>query len=147
MIVLRGSLGSSIVLLSFLTCLTSPLPVGPPLIWLGAAAWLYATSGIGWAIFMLAWGAGLVSMADNIVRPLLISRGGTTPIVLTLLGIIGGVVAFGFLANTSGRTGHKHRLFGFASRSRHLGCLALRVSSISARQQQTCRWPRQLHWW
>ena len=94
----------SIVLLSFLTCLTSPLPVGPPLIWLGAAAWLYATSGIGWAIFMLAWGAGLVSMADNIVRPLLISRGGTTPIVLTLLGIIGGVVAFGFLGLVLGPT-------------------------------------------
>lgn len=94
----------SIVLLAFLTCLTSPLPVGPPLIWLGAAAWLYATSGLGWAIFMIAWGAGLVSMADNIVRPLLISRGGTTPIVLTLLGIIGGVLAFGFLGLFLGPT-------------------------------------------
>jgi predicted PurR-regulated permease PerM len=53
---------------------------------------------------MIAWGAGLVSMADNIVRPLLISRGGTTPIVLTLLGIIGGVLAFGFLGLFLGPT-------------------------------------------
>jgi predicted PurR-regulated permease PerM len=53
---------------------------------------------------MLAWGAGLVSMADNVVRPLLISRGGTTPIVLTLLGILGGVFAFGFLGLFLGPT-------------------------------------------
>lgn len=92
------------LLLAFLTGVTSPLPVGPPFIWLGAAAWLYATQGLGWAIFMVAWGAGLVSMADNVVRPLLISRGGTTPIVITLLGIIGGVVAFGFLGLFLGPT-------------------------------------------
>jgi predicted PurR-regulated permease PerM len=53
---------------------------------------------------MLAWGAGIVSMADNVVRPLLISRGGSTPIVLTLLGILGGVLAFGFLGLFLGPT-------------------------------------------
>ena len=46
----------------------------------------------------------VVSMADNIVRPLLISRGGSTPIVLTLLGILGGVFAFGFLGLFLGPT-------------------------------------------
>ncbi|MBL8702266.1 MAG: AI-2E family transporter [Alphaproteobacteria bacterium] len=92
------------LLLAFLTGVTSPLPVGPPFIWLGAAAWLYATKGLGWAVFMIVWGAGLVSMADNVVRPLLISRGGTTPIVITLLGIIGGVFAFGFLGLFLGPT-------------------------------------------
>lgn len=94
----------NMLLLAFLTGVTSPLPVGPPFIWLGAAAWLYATKGVGWAIFMIVWGAGLVSMADNVVRPLLISRGGTTPIVVTLLGIIGGVFAFGFLGLFLGPT-------------------------------------------
>lgn len=92
------------MLLAFLTGITSPLPVGPPIFWLGAAIWLYATAGLGWCLFMLAWGAGLVSMADNVVRPLLISRGGTTPIVLTLLGILGGVFAFGFLGLFLGPT-------------------------------------------
>lgn len=92
------------VLLAFVTGITSPLPIGPPIVWLGAAAWLYATAGWGWAVFMLAWGAGLVSMADNVVRPLLISRGGTTPIVVTLLGILGGVIAFGFLGLFLGPT-------------------------------------------
>ena len=92
------------MLLSFLTGISSPLPIGPPFIWLGAAVWLYATAGLGWSLFMLAWGAGLVSMADNVVRPLLISRGGSTPIVLTLLGILGGVFAFGFLGLFLGPT-------------------------------------------
>ncbi len=92
------------MLLAFLTGITSPLPIGPPIFWLGAAIWLYATAGLGWCLFMLAWGAGLVSMADNVVRPLLISRGGTTPIVLTLLGILGGVFAFGFLGLFLGPT-------------------------------------------
>lgn len=92
------------MLLAFLTGITSPLPVGPPIFWIGAAIWLYATAGLGWCLFMLAWGAGLVSMADNVVRPLLISRGGTTPIVLTLLGILGGVFAFGFLGLFLGPT-------------------------------------------
>lgn len=92
------------VLLAFLVGMTSPLPVGPPLVWLGAAVYLYLTAGIGWAIFMVAWGIGLVSMADNVVRPLLISRGGTTPIVITLLGILGGVFAFGFLGLFLGPT-------------------------------------------
>ena len=92
------------MLLAFLTGISSPLPIGPPFIWLGAAIWLYATAGLGWCLFMLAWGAGLVSMADNVVRPLLISRGGSTPIVLTLLGILGGVFAFGFLGLFLGPT-------------------------------------------
>ena len=92
------------LLLAFLTGITSPLPVGPPIFWLGAAVWLYATAGLGWCLFMLAWGAGIVSMADNVVRPLLISRGGSTPIVLTLLGILGGVLAFGFLGLFLGPT-------------------------------------------
>ncbi len=92
------------LLLAFITGITSPVPLGPPLVWLGAAIWLYATAGIGWTLFMLAWGAGLVSTADNVLRPLLISRGGSAPLVLTLLGIFGGVLAFGFLGLFLGPT-------------------------------------------
>jgi predicted PurR-regulated permease PerM len=92
------------MLLAFITCLVSPLPIGAPIVWIGAAIWLYLTSGWGWTIFMLVWGTGLVSMADNVVRPILISRGGSTPIVIVLLGIIGGVLAFGFLGIFVGPT-------------------------------------------
>jgi predicted PurR-regulated permease PerM len=37
------------ILLAFLVGITSPLPIGPPLVWIGAAIYLYLTDGIGWA--------------------------------------------------------------------------------------------------
>ena len=46
---------------------------------------------------MLLWGALVVSTIDNIIRPLIISRGSDLPFVLVLLGVLGGVVAFGFI--------------------------------------------------
>jgi predicted PurR-regulated permease PerM len=39
----------------------------------------------------------VISSVDNIIRPWLISRGADLPLLLTLLGAIGGVLAFGFL--------------------------------------------------
>ena len=84
-------------LLGFLVFLLSPVPVGPPLIWGGAAALLFMQGATGWGIFMLVWGAGLVSTVDNIIRPLIISHGGALPFILVLIGIIGGILAFGFI--------------------------------------------------
>ena len=37
------------------------------------------------------------SSADNVIRPWLIARGADLPLLLTLLGALGGVFAFGFL--------------------------------------------------
>lgn len=65
--------------------------------WAGAAWWLYAAGEVGWAVFMLLWGLVLVSGSDNIVRPLLISRGSAMPLTLIILGVFGGMLAFGFL--------------------------------------------------
>ncbi len=84
-------------LLGFLVFLLSPVPVGPPLIWGGAAALLFMQGATGWGMFMLVWGAGLVSTVDNIIRPLIISHGGALPFILVLIGIIGGILAFGFI--------------------------------------------------
>src|SRR5262245_27013453 len=41
------------VLLGALTFILSLVPMGPVLVWGGAAAWLYATDQTGWAIFMV----------------------------------------------------------------------------------------------
>ncbi len=86
--------------LGFLTMIFSISQVLGPLVivtWGGAAAWLYSEGSTGWAIFMLAWGAVAVSGSDNIVRPLLIQRGSTMPLGLIILGVFGGLIAFGFL--------------------------------------------------
>jgi predicted PurR-regulated permease PerM len=73
--------------------------LGPLIIaaWAGAATWLYVTGELGWAIFMVLWGLFLVSGSDNIVRPLLISRSSAMPLSLIILGVFGGMLAFGFL--------------------------------------------------
>lgn len=93
------------ILLGAITFFLSVLPVGAPLIWGGAAAWLYYAQGsIGWAIFMLVWGAVVVSGVDNVIKPLLISRGARLPFVLVLLGVLGGVIAFGFVGVFIGPT-------------------------------------------
>jgi predicted PurR-regulated permease PerM len=94
----------AVPLLSVATFLFSLVPVGPPIIWGGAAAWLFMQGQTGWGIFMLIWGVLLISGVDNIVKPLLISRGSSLPFLLVLLGVTGGVVAFGFVGIFIGPT-------------------------------------------
>ena len=52
---------------------------------------------------MVAWGV-MVGMLDNVVKPLLISRGGSTPMILVMLGVLGGAVAFGVIGMFLGPT-------------------------------------------
>jgi predicted PurR-regulated permease PerM len=94
----------SALLLGAATFLLSPVPIGPPLVWGGAAIWLFTQDEIAWGVFMLVWGALVVSSIDNFVKPLLISRGAAMPFVLVLLGVFGGVIAFGFIGVFLGPT-------------------------------------------
>ena len=70
--------------------------VGAAFIWVPAVLYLAATSEWGWAIFMLIWGSG-VSVADNLLRPLLISHHAPVSILAVFVGVIGGVSAFGMV--------------------------------------------------
>lgn len=92
------------LLLGVVTSLLSLIPVGPPLIWGSAAIWLFYQGAVGWAIFMLLWGVFLISSVDNVVKPLLISRGSNLPFILVLFGVMGGVLAFGFIGVFIGPT-------------------------------------------
>lgn len=85
------------MLLGAATFFLSMVPVGPPLIWGGAAWWLYSEGQTGWAIFMVVWGVAVVSSVDNFLKPILISRTASLPILLIALGVFGGVLAFGFV--------------------------------------------------
>lgn len=46
---------------------------------------------------MLLWGFFLISSVDNVVKPILISRTSNLPFILGLCGVMGGVIAFGFV--------------------------------------------------
>jgi predicted PurR-regulated permease PerM len=85
------------LLLGVITGVISVLPVGAPVIWIPAAIWLFVEGSWGWGLFMGLYGGLVVSSVDNIIRPWLISRGADLPLLLTLLGAIGGVLAFGIL--------------------------------------------------
>ncbi len=85
------------VLLGFATFFLSMIPVGPPLIWGGVAAWLYSEGQVGWAIFMVLYGLFVISSIDNFVKPILMARGAGLSILLIALGVLGGVLVFGFI--------------------------------------------------
>lgn len=85
------------VLLGFATFFLSMIPIGPPLIWGGAAAWLYADGQTGWAVFMALYGLLVISSIDNFVKPVLMARGTGISILLIALGVLGGVLVFGFI--------------------------------------------------
>jgi len=89
--------------LALLTFFLSVVPVGPPLIWVPAALWLFHQGSIGWGIFMLIWGFG-VSSVDNLVKPWLISQGSDLPFLLIFFGVLGGALNFGFIGVFLGPT-------------------------------------------
>jgi predicted PurR-regulated permease PerM len=92
------------VLLGAATFVLSIIPFGPPLVWGGAAIYLYGRGETGWAIFIAIYGAVVISSVDNFLKPLLIARSSKMPLALTLLGVLGGVIAFGFMGLFIGPT-------------------------------------------
>ena len=95
---------SNILLLGMGTFFLSVVPGGPTLLWLPAALWLQANGSTGRAIFLGLWGLVVIGGADNVIRPLLIGKGTDAPMALIFLGVIGGVLAFGFLGLFIGPT-------------------------------------------
>jgi predicted PurR-regulated permease PerM len=85
------------LMLGFLTFFLSLIPAGPAVIWVAAAAWLFYEDKAGWGVFLALWGFFVISGIDNVVKPLIISRGASLPFALVLLGVLGGVIAFGFV--------------------------------------------------
>ena len=84
--------------LGLLTFFLALIPFGPPLIWGPAAAWLIWGANRPMAGVLLAlWGFLAVSGIDNVLRPYLISKGNNMPFVLVFLGVLGGVMTFGFI--------------------------------------------------
>lgn len=84
-------------LLGALTALLALIPFGAPLVWGSAGLWLLATGGIWAGIGLLLWGALIVSMIDNVIRPMVISSAARIPFFLVLLGVFGGLRAFGLV--------------------------------------------------
>jgi predicted PurR-regulated permease PerM len=89
--------------LGFVTFLVAMIPGGPLLVALPSAYWLYSQGFSAWAIFMVIWGV-MDSSIDNVIKPMLIRRGVSTPMILVMLGLFGGVMAFGLIGLFIGPT-------------------------------------------
>jgi predicted PurR-regulated permease PerM len=69
--------------------------IGTALVWLpGAGALLLQGHWVA-GLLLLGWGVGVVSSADNVVRPLFISGRAQISTLPVFLGLLGGVSAFG----------------------------------------------------
>jgi predicted PurR-regulated permease PerM len=78
----------------------SLLPVGgTAIVWAPAMIVLFVQGRTGTAIAFLAWNVLVTStLADNVLKPLLIGRkGGDLSTLLVFLGVFGGIAAFGLL--------------------------------------------------
>jgi predicted PurR-regulated permease PerM len=92
------------LLLALATFFLSVIPVGPPLIWGGASLWLFNHGEHGWAIFLALYGLLGISTVDNVIKPILISHSSHLPLLLVVLGVLGGAIAFGFIGIFLGPT-------------------------------------------
>ncbi len=84
-------------LLGTVAAFLAVLPIGAPVVWIPAGLWLLSDGHTGRGVFLLIYGVVVVSGADHLVRPYFIARGAKLPFLLTVLGVLGGVLAFGVL--------------------------------------------------
>ena len=79
--------------LALVLCLAQ---IGPLFILLGAVGWLYWTNQTTAAVVLGLVSIGLVSM-DNVIKPILITRGAKLPLLLVFVGVVGGMLTFGLI--------------------------------------------------
>ncbi|MEQ8405325.1 MAG: AI-2E family transporter [Oceanicaulis sp.] len=69
--------------------------VGPPLVWLPAAIWLWVNGEQVPAIALAVWGAAVVGVIDNLLRPVLVGQDAKMSDLMVLLSTLGGLTLFG----------------------------------------------------
>jgi predicted PurR-regulated permease PerM len=86
------------IFLMAVTMVLAPLPFGgTALVWLPVAAYLYVAAPLWKSLAMLVWGIGVVTTADNVLKPLLIGRGAELPVLFLFFSILGGLAVYGMI--------------------------------------------------
>ena len=80
------------VVMAFLSLLPA---IGAGLVWLPVAIYLYASGNWAKASILAAFGALVIGMADNVLRPLLVGRDTKLPDYLVLFSTLGGLSLMG----------------------------------------------------
>ena len=77
-------------------CAFIPL-IGTALVWVPGVLYLAAAGHYGKAVFLAIWGVAVISSIDNFIRPFFISGKAKIPLLVILLGVLGGLASMGFL--------------------------------------------------
>lgn len=80
------------VVMAFASLLPS---VGSAIIWAPVAIYFLATGAVWQGVVLIAVGAGVIGMIDNLLRPILVGRSTQIPDYLVLLSTLGGIAIFG----------------------------------------------------
>jgi predicted PurR-regulated permease PerM len=80
------------VVMAFLSLLPA---VGSALIWLPVALYLLATGAVWQGLTLIAYGALVIGLVDNLLRPFLIGVDTKLPDYIVLISTLGGIAIFG----------------------------------------------------
>jgi predicted PurR-regulated permease PerM len=83
-------------LLAFAVLILAILQIGSAIVLLPVIIWIWATKEVSLALPLTAY-LLVVGLADNIVKPLLMGRGLTTPMLVIFVGVLGGMLAHGIV--------------------------------------------------
>ena len=86
----------SAALWAFVMAIFALIPaIGPALVWLPAAILLFLAGNVWQAVVVLVVGFTVISLIDNILRPVLVAHDTKMPDVIILLSVLGGLATFG----------------------------------------------------
>ena len=85
------------MVLTLVTFVFALIPFGPPVAYGSVALWLFSQGQTVEAAGVLIWGVAIVSSADNVIRPLVISGATKIPFLLIMFGVLGGLASFGLV--------------------------------------------------
>lgn len=92
--VVAGVPGAAILtLVCFVLCVVQ---LGPMIVLLGVVVWMFATADPLTAGLFAGW-AVLVALSDNVLRPYLLAGRGGAPMLVLLIGVLGGLLAHGLI--------------------------------------------------
>jgi predicted PurR-regulated permease PerM len=88
----------NVLLWTTITAVFSMIPlVGASAVWGVGVIYLAVTAHWGKALFLLIYGTGVISMADNVIRPLVLSGRVKLNMLLVFFSLLGGIQAFGII--------------------------------------------------
>jgi predicted PurR-regulated permease PerM len=95
-IVLKLAAVPSAGLLAVVVLLLSIVQIGAFLVFVPVAIWIWMDKDVTTAVLLTAF-LVVVGLLDNILKPLVMGRGLTTPTLVILIGVIGGTLAHGII--------------------------------------------------